>query len=65
MQRRPLFPFDVNGGCATCCIRPDERLFKFPIGGHDRVLMKMIAEHVDWRLGRDGVKRAVWKRSNA
>ena len=49
----PLFPWDANGGCATCAIRPDERLVKLPSRGRD-------CDGWEWRLGRDGKRRAVW-----
>lgn len=43
----------VWGGCDCCGIRPDERLVTPNLSGQS-------GDGWEWRLGRDGVRRAVW-----
>jgi len=49
-----LWPWDANGGCASCGIRPDERLVPFPA-------QAVNLKGWEWRLGRDGKRRAVYR----
>jgi len=49
----PLWPWDPNGGCHTCRIRPDERL----VGAWRRAYAYEAG--MECRLGRDGKRRAV------
>ena len=54
--RHSLFPL-LLGACPTCGIRPSERLVTPNEHGQ-------AGDGWEWRLGRDGVRRAVWLNGN-